>query len=451
VGWSIRTRLTLWYGLVLAAILVVFSLAVYALLRDSMYSELDRQLREDVERSQDELGSLLEGRAPTTEHETWLVELWAEGPALLRSWPSFDGSPLGSPPAVCAERRMAYYDVTLADGLALRAGCRTVSRGDAKYVLRSARAASRIARELAQLRLALALASPLALAIAVVGGLFLASRVLKPLKRMADQARSISAYRLNERLGVPNPNDELGALATAFNETFARLERSFVGLRRFTADASHELRTPLTAIRTTGEVALRGHLDAAAAREVISSMLEEADALRHLVENLLMLSRGDAGHFELKRDSVEVGALAREVAHHLDVLADEKHQRIEVTAPQPVTIAADARLLRSAVINLVDNAIKYSPERTTVRVRVDSAEAVARVEVEDEGPGIPEEHREKIFDRFYRIDAARTRKHGGTGLGLSIARWAIEAQGGRLTLDGAPQRGAIFRIELPRH
>lgn len=141
--------------------------------------------------------------------------------------------------------------------------------------------------------------------------------------------------------------------------------------------------------------------------------------------------------------------MAHEVAQHLEVLADEKHQRIEVAAPQPVAVAADAQLLRSAIINLVDNAIRFSPERTTVRVRVEALENVARFEVEDEGPGISEEHREKIFDRFYRVDTARTRKHGGTGLGLSIARWAIEAHGGQLTLADARRRGALFRIELP--
>lgn len=451
VRWSIRARLTLWYGAVLAAILVAFSIAVYALVRDSIHSELDRELREDVERSQDELTALLRGEKPTSAVETWLIELWAGNEKLVRSWPSFESSPLGPPPAACAGRRMGYYDLTLNEGLELRVGCRTITRESNPYVLRSVRAATRVAAELAQLRFALALAFPVALAVAMLGGYLLAWRALRPLQQMAEQALAISAHRLSERLAVPNPDDELGALATAFNGTFARLERSFAELRRFTADASHELRTPLTAIRTTGEVALRNQLDAAAAREVISSMLEDTDALRNLVENLLTLSRGDAGSVNVQRNPVELGALAREVAQHLEVLAHEKHQLIEVTAPRSVTMTADPALLRSAVINLVDNAIKYSPERTTIHVRVNGFDSVASLDVEDEGPGIAEEHRELIFQRFYRIDAARTRKHGGTGLGLSIARWAVEAQGGQLTLETTAPKGATFRIELPRN
>jgi heavy metal sensor kinase len=265
---------------------------------------------------------------------------------------------------------------------------------------------------------------------------------------MADRARTITAERLGERLPVENPGDELGQLAAVFNDAFARLERSFEQLRRFTADASHELRTPLTAMRSVGEVGLRERRDAAAYREIIGSMLEETDRLGRLVEGLLTLSRADGGNVSLKREAVDLVELARDVAGHLGVLAEEKRQSFTVEASRPVTAWADRLVIRQALINLVDNAVKYTPAGGCVRIVVRDGRRGPTVEVVDTGPGISPEHRDRVFDRFYRIDKARSRDFGGAGLGLSIARWAVEAHGGRIDLDSAEGRGSTFRITL---
>jgi heavy metal sensor kinase len=266
---------------------------------------------------------------------------------------------------------------------------------------------------------------------------------------MAHRARKISAEHLNERLEIENPDDELGHLGIAFNDTLTRLEGSFEQLRRFTADASHELRTPLTAIRSVGEVALQHSGNTGYYRDIIGSMLEEVNRLTRLVESLLTMSRADAGQIQLQRTSVEVLDLAKESAALLEVLAEEKNQTIAVSGDPALMVWADRLILRQALINLIDNAVKYSPSGGAINIRVKSVDKAVLIEVEDSGPGIPAEHADKVFQRFYRIDKARTRAEGGTGLGLSIVEWAVSVNDGSIDFVCEPGRGCTFTIRLP--
>ena len=315
-------------------------------------------------------------------------------------------------------------------------------------MIRVARSEEPLRHELGELMGVLGLALPLTLALTAFGGYWLAGRALAPVGRMADRARTITADRLAERLPVEDAEDELGQLATVFNETLARLDRSFAELRRFTADASHELRTPLTAIRSVGEVGLRTQRDERAYRDIIGSMLEESDRLAQVVDSLLLLCRADGGQPALRRERLEVGQLAQEVAAELEVLAEEKRQSLAVDVTRPVAVDADHVVLRLALINLLDNAIKHSPEGAEVRVVVRERGGTPVVDVIDTGPGIASEHRGAIFERFYRIDSARSREAGGAGLGLCIARWAVEVHGGHIELDTEQGKGSIFRIVL---
>jgi heavy metal sensor kinase len=306
-----------------------------------------------------------------------------------------------------------------------------------------------VRRQLSEVLLVLALGLPLAVALAGIGGYVLARRTLAPIDHLGSEARRITADRLHERLSVPNQHDEIGRLAAVVNDTFARLEASFDRLRRFTADASHELRTPLAVIRGIGEAGLANPRSPAEYREAIGSMLEEVDRVTNLVGTLLRLSHADAGAIRLSREHVDLGELARDVAASLAVLGEERNQALKVDAAHPVSVSSDRLLLREALTNIVDNAIKYSPPGSTidVSVRIDGGEAV--VSVADEGPGIAPHDRERIFDRFFRVDDARSRDGGGTGLGLAIAKWAVEINGGRVRVDGRPAGGAVFRIVLP--
>jgi signal transduction histidine kinase len=208
------------------------------------------------------------------------------------------------------------------------------------------------------------------------------------------------------------------------------------------------LRTPLTAIRSVGEVSLQSTGDAQYYRDIVGSMLEEANRLTKLVDSLLIMSRADAGRIPLQYSEFALLDLAREAAGVMEVLSEEKSQTMSIEGDEHVRVRGDRLILRQALINLLDNAVKYSPERGRLEIRVGAQNSEAVIDVRDSGPGIPPEHRSKVFERFYRVDRSRSRAEGGAGLGLSITQWAVEVHGGRIELhcDGAP--GCTFRIRM---
>jgi signal transduction histidine kinase len=202
-------------------------------------------------------------------------------------------------------------------------------------------------------------------------------------------------------------------------------------------------------IRGIGEIGLGETRTPAEYKEAMGSMLEEVDRLTTLVDTLLRLSHGDAGTVRLARESIDLGQLARDVVSSLGLLAEERNQRLRVEVADDMSVTADRLVLREAITNVVDNAIKYSPHASTIDIRVHADGGDAILAVADQGPGIAPEHRERIFDRFFRLDEGRSRDDGGTGLGLAIARWAVEVNGGQISVDSGANGGSIFRIALP--
>ena len=297
------------------------------------------------------------------------------------------------------------------------------------------------------LALILIVGIPAALLLALLGGYFLAGRALSPVQTITRKAQDITAESLSERLPVKNPHDEIGHLASVFNDTLSRLENSFEQLRRFTADASHELRTPLTSIRSVGEVALKKSVDKNSCQEAIGSMLEDTERLTHLVDNLLILARGDAGKAELTPTSVNISGLVHEVVGELRILAEEKNQTLTTSIDTRVEAKVDKETIRLAVFNILHNAIRYTQEGGKLEVRTaktDKGRAV--IDIIDNGPGIPETERARVFERFYRVDKARSRSEGGAGLGLAIARWAVEVNGGSVAFRDNDRPGTHCRI-----
>lgn len=445
---SVRLRLTLWYVVVLAAIILAFAFGTYFFVRESLLNQVNNHLSRDfatvqrvAEQGERELVAL------TRHGNVSLFRVTADGTLLVET-ERWGQAGLGDV-AESGERGDSLTKLA-ADGERYR-----LRRGEMKANGKSLRIMvahdeESLRQSLRSLAMILLLGIPAALLFAVAGGYFLASRALSPIGAMAAKAKEINAERLSERLPVENPNDEFGQLALVFNDTFLRLEDSFERLRRFTADASHELRTPLTAIRSVGEVGMQESADVTACREVLGSMLEETDRLTRLVDSLLTLSRADAGSVVFTRERTDLAALTTEVAECLQVLAEEKAQTLIVSTPAPRYSEVDRTTLRQALINLLDNAIKHTPERGQIQVDVGSTalnESV--IAVSDNGPGIAPEHWDKIYERFYRVDKGRSREVGGAGLGLSIARWAVEANQGRLELVSSEGRGCTFRIVLP--
>jgi heavy metal sensor kinase len=315
--------------------------------------------------------------------------------------------------------------------------------------LEISRPEDRVEMQLREILVVLVLGIPLIVALAGVGGYVLARRALEPIDHLASEARRITAERLHQRLSVPNEHDEIGRLAAVFNDTLARLDASFTQLRRFTSDASHELRTPLSVIRGIGEMGLQETRTVPEYKEAMGSMLEEVDRLTRLVDTLLRLSRADAGNVPLRREPVDLARLVGDAASSLAVLAEERNQQLQFDLASGVIVNADPLILREAITNVVDNAIKHSPKESTVGIRVARALHCALVRVTDEGPGIPAEHRDRVFDRFYRVDEGRSRDGGGTGLGLAIAKWAVESNDGQITFENLSRGGTAFDITLP--
>jgi heavy metal sensor kinase len=458
---SLRLRLTLWYAITSTIILLALGGMLLFVVNGRLISQMDRQLRGDFEMvesrvardSAGDLGWLGDGQdQDELEWEKqagpWFEILSPAGSILLREGPSSDWKAISS--LTHREYAVAPFSAEMQRHLHVRVLENSTRIAGEPVVLRVFRSEAELRRAMAELGAVLALGLPLAVALSAVGGYLIAHRSLSPMSHIAARARQITAESLEGRPPVPNPHDELGQLATVFNATLARLENSFTELRRFTADASHELRTPLTALRAVGEAALRPDAgDPKSLREALSSMLEETRRLSDLVDALLLLARADTSGVSPSLEQVDLTGLVNEVRETLLVLAEEKTQQIEMIAEQ-LTIRADRELLRLALLNLAHNAIRYSAEGLMISLRVRRQEANAVVEVIDRGPGIAPEHQRKIFERFYRVDKARSRASGGAGLGLAIARWAIERQGGHVELESELGRGSLFRIVMPR-
>ncbi len=297
--------------------------------------------------------------------------------------------------------------------------------------------------------LVLAAVLPIALLLAGGGGWMLARRALKPVERMAETARRISAERLTGRLEETGSGDELDKLAQTLNEMLGRLDVAFKEMRQFTADASHELQTPLTILKGEMEVALRSPRSPEEYQRALKSGLEEIDRIDHLVDGLLLLARADAGVLRMDRRPVDLAQLIEEVFGQARILAEARSIHLRLGPAEPVSTQGDHAHLRRLLLNLVDNGIKYTPPGGQVTISLQSDGKWASIRVVDTGMGIPAGDQARIFQRFYRSAEARLRGEGGTGLGLCIARSIAEAHGGRIDLESIPGRGSTFTALLP--
>ena len=454
---SVRRKLTLWYVAAMIVVLAVYAAAVYSFVSRSLSQSLDQQLRRDFQWAAATVYQTREGvftwtdpQEVVVEEELPWVQVWSDAGDLLfaNSEAERRRIPETRALALAADATSDAPAVVNTPGAPTRVLSRRGTIGPQRVIIQVARSEAAMRQSLSELLLVLVLGLPIAVALAGLGGYTLARRALAPVERMTERARSITAERLSDRLPVTHPDDEMGRLATVFNETLGRLEGSFEQMRQFTADVSHELRTPLTAIRSVGEVGLREHRGDAEYRSIIGSMLEEVDRLASLVDRLLTLSRTEMGVAKASRENIDLHKLAEAVVSHLSVLAEEKKQAITVECAGAPHAKGDRLAIRQALINLVDNAIKFSPPGGRIRIRVAETPREVVLDVIDSGPGIDGDARSRIFDRFYRA-ATVSGATSGSGLGLSIAKGAVEANAGRLTLESSAAGGSTFRITLP--
>jgi heavy metal sensor kinase len=309
---------------------------------------------------------------------------------------------------------------------------------------------------------------PSALMVASLGGQFLANKALSPVDQITQTARRITSKNLNQRIKPLKVKDEISRLIETFNEMISRLDTSFGQIKQFSTDASHELKTPLTILKGEVEVALRKGRSPQEYEQILRSNLEEVNRMSQIVDDLLFLAKADIGQVRLDKEEIRLTDILKEVAEQMRFLSHSKNIRIETSnLDQEVHILGDALRIRELFINLIDNGIKYTERGGTITLRLSnhsssrpnhpssgSGEELlesVKVTVSDTGIGIAREDQERIFDRFYRVDKARSREHGGSGLGLSICKWIAEAHQGAIYVESEVGRGSSFIVKLPRY
>ena len=452
----IRVRLTAWYAVLLAAILVAIGTFLVIQLEADLQGRLDRDVRTHA-------SSI--GEAYTAEGDAGFREVaLAALPGLGGSAQVLDRSgrvlvshgggaadrpivpPQARAGALLGDARMVTVTV---DGRHLRASVSSLRRLGRRRVLVVAESLQEVEAPARRVRVLLLLAGPVAIAATALVGWWLARKALLPVARMTKEAEAIEIDRLNERIAVPRAADELGHLAVTLNAMLDRLESGVTEKHRLVADASHELRTPLAVMRAELDVSLRGDRLPDEAHEVLESAREEVDSMSRIVDNLLTLAQVDEGRLALLTTSVELVVAAEAAERPLRLLAADKQIRLQV-AGGPCEAQADPQRLHQALTNLIENAIKFTPRGGEVRILVWCSDREVGVTVADDGPGIPEEARAHVFDRFYRVDRARGRDAGGSGLGLAICREVARAHGGRVWIEGREGGGSAFSLALPR-
>ena len=463
---DLRTRLTIWYVGVLAALLVIYAVIVFGF----QYAVLTKQIVHDEVQDVVTVEGLLffdtAGKLQLRQdyfsrpQSHLLVDRLMEvrdrsSGAVLYRTPTLKGMSLGGAlrPGEGDEHPNERI-VRLQDGTLVLLISHIHGMKGHELVIRLGYSMAPLRARMFQFLLVLLIAIPIALLIAGAAGQAIAKRALSPVEEMARRAEGITAKNLHDRLSISNPDDELGQLASAFNHLLDRLEQSFEQLKRFTADAAHELRTPIAAMRTIGEVALEESEENVSCKEVLSSILEETARLNETIDALLLLARAEATQRGEENQSWSLKSVVDEVLGLLEVLSDEKGIRI-VQEGQHVAndnVRADRGLLRTAIMNVLHNAIKFSPRQGVIRIAYEGTSTTGRAIqlcVKDEGPGIPDGEYDRVFDRFFTSDSRETAAFSGTGLGLSVAKLVIERLGGSISFDHGLAVGAGCRIELP--
>ncbi|HMD60487.1 MAG TPA: ATP-binding protein [Opitutaceae bacterium] len=460
---SIRFRLTAWY----AGLLTVVVVALGALFFFHIKSYLEQTLLETQARRARQISDTLVANAGRTGEAYVAREVVAlydpeksdrfiritgrDGRLVYVSGVPFSqafdpASVPAAPPSRLAEFTRKQ---PIAGGPALLvAAVRTGAGGDS-YLVEVGTSAAPVETMFRHLLLLLGLGLPVVAALAASGGYILIRRTLRPVDEIAGKAEQITQHNLSERLPVPKTGDELESLSTALNRMITRLDDAFLNSKRFVADASHELRTPLTVLRGELESMIQDAGVSAEQREQIGGLLEEVERLSMIVERLFALSRLDAGEAQSEWVRFDLAELATTTAGQMTLLAEDRRITVTCDTATPVPVDGDRSRLKQVVVNLLDNAIKYTPEGGAVRLRVFAAQGLAVLEVIDTGVGIPPADLPRIFQRFFRVDQTRSQHPGGAGLGLAIVESICNANRGEVGVESAPSKGSCFRVKLP--
>ena len=462
---SIRSRLTAWYILLLGIILILFSVFLNYFLSKRLYESVDNSLT--VSATVVATSAVMQfNRSPLPGIDQFFEQFMGAG-NLNKFYRIYDGSgnvgsrsnnidaskfPLSQEAYADALSGTNSYETFLVDGKhPIRVITMPILR-EKKLVnlVQVGTSLEAVKETLRNLRIFLFTAVPSVLVFATLFARFLARRALKPISKIIKTARDIGqGQELSQRIPVFKVQDELGQLALTFNEMMDRLENSFAQMRQFSSDASHELRTPLTVLQGQNELVLSKLRDPKEYQEVIISNLEEIKYMSKVLEDLFVLSRSDENQVLLNYKRMDLRDLVEEVCRHAEILAEEKNISIVIAFLEQVKINGDEVRLRQMVWNILHNGIKYTQPGGELKVSLLEESGFALLSIQDTGIGIPEKDLPFIFDRFYRVDKARSKDEGGSGLGLSICRHIAEAHKGKIEVESKPGLGTRFKIHIP--
>ncbi len=456
---SIGVRLTLWYLAIFALAQVLFGAGMWLILRNNLFDLVDDGLEAQV----DDLKNFLQSQPKdrpiakvqeevnetyTIEHPGDYLAVYADDnqliyrSAFLQAHQSALVPPDQVKRPIVRSRRIDHRPFRfLFQKLEVNGHVYTVEMGAP---------ADDAVETLHDFRSYLLMFAPLLLLVAAGGGYWLSRRALSPVDALVRTAREVSGTNLSRRLQKLETGDELQRLSDTLNEMLDRIEAAFQRITQFTADASHELRTPVSLIRTEAELALRRSRGEAEYKESLRHILLEAERTTALIEQLLSMARADSGRETLHFEPVDLRQTLRRVVDGWQQVATIRNLQFSASLDAPdFSVMGDETLLRRLADILLDNAFKYTPSPGSVHLSLEGQGESAVIKVQDSGVGIVEEEQGKIFERFYRVDKARSRAQGGAGLGLAIARWIVTQHGGSIQVESQPGQGSTFRVELP--
>jgi two-component system, OmpR family, sensor kinase len=454
---TIRTRLTLWFSAVMIVALTVFSVGVmwlharwgraqFDVELASLVGATSRMMQEELSESGNLQKAVLETRTSMDVPGRAAAILDLGGRPMAAYWRGFSYDVTQLPADTLAQPR---FTTVREGGKAWRVLMQRESSPAGNYVILVAGTLDQLGRQQYLLSRVLIVATPLIVFLTAGVSWWVASSALRPITIMAAQAESITIRSADWRLDAPSPTDELGQLARAFNRLLSRLGAASQMQRQFMADASHELRTPVSVIQTAAEVTLeREEREDWEYREALTIVHEQSTRLSRMVEDMFVLARADAGGHRLIRRPLHVDEIVAECVRAVSVVAAARDILLTTAFRSDVSVNADDGLLRRLVTNLLDNAVQHTPPGGAISVAVNCDAGSAIITVADTGPGIPQADRERVFERFVRLDPARSAT-SGAGLGLPIARWIAEQHGGTLTVESTAAGGCSFVAHLP--
>jgi two-component system, OmpR family, sensor kinase len=459
----LRVRLTLWYGSALALVLIIFSVVLYAITARNLRDGVDQSLEETATaavRSLEERGFL-----PLIDEE----ELLSQFPELTRIDKFFQiFSPSGT--ITIRSPNIKQHEVPLSrtaleatfNGQTIFESAKypnepplrlisrpIIYRGNLLYIVQVGTSMESVEETLHRFLILLTVAMPIALTVSLAGGWFLAGRALRPVDAITLAAQRIAAGDLSQRLTMSTAPDEIGRLAATFNNMIGRLDASFRQIRQFTSDASHELRTPLTVMKGETELVLRRPRPLEDYQSVLESNLEEIDRMTRIVDELLFLSRADMGEVKMESMPVALKPLVEDIHRQATLLGQDRNIEVVLGTVLPAVVRGDELRLRELLLNLVENAVKYSHPGGKVEIALVTNSQQASLSVTDQGIGIAPADQARIFNRFFRTEEARTHTKKGTGLGLAICSWIAESHKGRIDVKSEPSHGSTFTVTLP--